>query len=129
MNTLRLLVAGFVFVAITTGIRAEEKDDKPDNAKLIVGVWEVVKADKDTLMVGDVVEFAKGGKVKATVKMDGKDVTVEATYSVAGDKLIAVRKVEGEEKKQTHTIKKLTATELTILDEKENKTIEFKRKK
>jgi uncharacterized protein (TIGR03066 family) len=67
--------------------------------------------------------------LKATVKQDGKDVTIEATYSVAGYKLIGSRKVEGEEKKQAHTIKKLTATELTILDEKENKTIEFKRKK
>ena len=127
MNALRFMAVSFFVLVMAISVRAEEK--KADNAKLIVGTWEVVKSDKGTLSPGDVIEFAKDGKLKALVKVDGKDMTLEATYTVAGDKLIGSRKVDGEEKKQAHTIKKLTATELTILDDKENKTIEFKRKK
>ena len=126
MNALRLW-AGVFAVVMVSGVRAEEKkEDKKDNAKLIVGSWEVVKADKNNPPEGSTIEFAKDGKAKMVTKVDDKDMTMEGTYTVVGDKLTVSRKGDMD---KSITIKKLTATELTVFDAKENKTIEFKRKK
>ena len=53
MNALRVLVVVCLVAAVG---RAEEK---PDYAKMIVGKWEVTKADEGTLPKGSIVEFTK----------------------------------------------------------------------
>src|SRR5262245_3195877 len=70
MNVLRLLVAVAVACALAVGARADEK--KADNAKLLVGTWEVAKADQGTVPVGSTVEFTKDGKMKVTHKQGDK---------------------------------------------------------
>jgi uncharacterized protein (TIGR03066 family) len=126
MNALRLLAAGAMVCALTVGARAEEK--KADNAKLLVGTWEVTKADKDTLPVGSVVELAKEGKLKVTHKVEGKEETREGTYTVEGDKFTVTVKAGDNVSKHTITIKKISDTELVTTDE-QGKSVEFKRKK
>jgi uncharacterized protein (TIGR03066 family) len=126
MNTLRFLAAGAMFCALTVGVRGDDK--KADNAKLLVGAWEVVKADKGTVKVGEGIEFTKDGKMKLTPKVGEKDETIEGTYTIEGDKFTFMVKVGDDIRKQTLTIKKISETEMSITDE-EGKAVELKRKK
>ena len=81
MNAMRLLAAGMMVCVLTGSARTEDK--KPDNAKLIVGKWEVTKADKE-LPVGTVLELGKDGKGKITAKRGGRDDVLEFLYKVEG---------------------------------------------
>ncbi len=125
MNTLRL----FAVVAVVSLLgSAARGDDKPDYAKLIVGKWEVTKADEGTVPDGAVIEFTKDGKVKATVKKDDEKVTIEGTYKVEKDTFTIVMKVGDEEKTQTITITKISEKEMSTKDEK-GKVVELKKAK
>lgn len=124
MNVLRLMVASVMVFALSAGARAEEK--KADNAKLLIGKWEAVKADPKTLPVGATVEFAKDGKVKVTVKIDGKEMSHEGTYKVDGDKFTLTMKMGDAENKLTITIKKISDKELVT--NSDNGMVEFKKK-
>ena len=131
MNMLRLLVAGAVVCALTVGVRADEKkadDKKADNAKLLVGAWEVAKADQGTVPVGSTVEFTKDGKIKVTHKQGDKTETLEGTYKVDGDKFSFEIKVGDNVNKKTITIKKISDTEMSTVDA-DGKTVELKKKK
>jgi uncharacterized protein (TIGR03066 family) len=115
MTKLRWLVGGVLACVLTCEIDAEEK--KPDNAKLIIGVWELIKGEEEVLPKGSLVEFTKDGKLKLTLKVDGKDLVIEGTYKVAGDKLeMTVKAPDDTEMKQSVTIKNLTQKELTLTD-------------
>jgi len=125
MNAMRLLVAGFVVVGLTAGVRAEEKQD---TAKLLVGSWEATKADEGTLAVGAVVEFTKDGKMKVTSKKDGKDESHEGTYKLDGEKMMITTKMGDNESKFTITIKKISDKDMVAVNDA-GKVVEFKRKK
>lgn len=125
MNMPRALVAAAITCVLATTVVAE---DKKDNAKLIVGVWEVTKADADTVPKGTLVEFTKAGKLKIKLKIDEKEMVLDGTYKVDGDKFIMTISVEGNEMKQTITIKKLTDKEFATTNE-EGKSVELKRMK
>jgi uncharacterized protein (TIGR03066 family) len=125
MSALRLLAVGCVVGLIGAGARA---DDKPDYAKLIVGTWEVTKADEGTARPGTVIEFTKDGKAKAMVKKDDGDTTIEGTYKIDGDKLALTTKRGEEERTQTITITKLTDTEMGTKND-QGKAVELKKKK
>ncbi len=127
MNVLRLLVAGVMVCALTANVRAEEKVEKKDNAKLLMGAWEATKAVEGTLQVGSVVEFGKDGKLKVIGKNDGKEVTHEGTYKVDGDKFTIMMKAGDNDVKMVITIKKISDKELITANE-EGKVVEFKKK-
>lgn len=109
-------------VAATSAALAQDKKE-PTNKEKIVGIWEVTKSADAP--VGALVEFTKDGKMKLTAKIDGKEITLEGTYTVDGDKINTIGP-KGE--KETAKIKKLTDTELAVEDQK-GKVDEFKRKK
>ena len=125
MNVLRLLVAGVTVCALTANVRAEEK--KVDNAKLLVGSWEVTKADPETLPPHTVVEFGKEGKMKVTTKKEGKDESHDGTYKVDGDKFTITMKHGDKEMVMVITIKKISDTELVTANEA-GKGVTFKKK-
>ena len=128
MGMLRLMATGLLAVGMVVAARAEDK--KADAKDKIVGVWEVVKADKTEGVppVGTVIEFTKDGKMKVTHKnKEGKEETAEGTYTIDGQKLMVTIKFGDKEAKHTVTLKKLTDTEL--VGEGEKGTAEFKRKK
>jgi uncharacterized protein (TIGR03066 family) len=125
MNALRLIAAGFLMLGIVAGVRAEKADTNKDK---IVGTWEVVKSEEPPPPVGAVVEFGKGGKMMVTHKKDDKDVTIAGTYTVEGDTINIVLKVDDKEVKHTITIKKIADDVVSVVNEK-GKSIEFKRKK
>src|SRR6266849_3201131 len=121
MKAITLGLAAFLLVGLTAAYGADKKDD---NKMKIVGVWEVVKGDAPK---GTTMEFTKDGKLKFTVEVEGKKITVEGTYEVDGESIKTAGKgPDGKEQKETIKIKKLTEKELVTEDEK-GKTDEFKR--
>src|SRR5262245_10362404 len=86
---LACFAAGLIGYAASAADDADKdkKDKAVDKAKL-VGTWELVKTDaKDAPPPGTLVEFTKDGKLKVTVEVGEKKVTLNGTYSVDGDKL------------------------------------------
>jgi uncharacterized protein (TIGR03066 family) len=124
MSTLRWLAVGAVVCLLGGSVRAEEK---PDYAKLIVGKWEVSKADEGTVPMGTLIEFTKDGKVKLSGTKEGKDFTAEATYKVEGNKFTVTTKQDDKERTQTITIKKISETEMST-ENAEGKVVELKKK-
>jgi uncharacterized protein (TIGR03066 family) len=113
MNALKLFAVGLLLGLLGPAARCEEK---PDYAKLIVGKWEVTKADQGTVPTGAVVEFAKDGKIKITGKKDGAEMTIEGTYKVEKDTFTMTMKIGDQEKSQTITITKMTDKEMATKD-------------
>jgi len=98
------------------------------NKEKIVGVWETGKGGarvpKDSK-----IEFTKDGKVKAASKIEGRTITLEATYSIEGDKLkFVIKGPDGKKVEDTVTIQKLTDTEMIYKDSKGG-VAEFKKAK
>jgi uncharacterized protein (TIGR03066 family) len=125
MNALKLFAIGAVVCLLAPPVRGEEK---PDYAKLIVGKWEVTKADKDTVPTGAVIEFTKDGKFKATGKKGDVEMTVEGTYKVEKDTFITTMKIGDQVDTQTMTITKVSEKEMSIKD-KDGKVVELKKVK
>jgi uncharacterized protein (TIGR03066 family) len=113
MNALKLLTVAVVVCLVGPAARADEKD----YPKLIVGKWELTKVEEGGLPKGSIIEFDKDGKVKATIKKDDKEDTLEGTYKVEGDSFTVTMKVGEEERKQKITILKLTDSEMHIKNE------------
>ena len=124
MSTLRWLAVAAVVCVLSGAARAE---DKPDYAKLIVGKWEISKADEGTVPVGTMVEFTADGKIKLMGKANEKDIAMEGTYKVEGDTFTFVIKEGDNEHKDTITITKISKTEMSTKN-KEGKVVECKKK-
>src|SRR5262245_57541283 len=60
MNALKWLGVAAVVVLSNTIARTQ---DEPDYAKLLIGKWEVAKADEGTVPEGSIIEFTRDGKV------------------------------------------------------------------
>jgi uncharacterized protein (TIGR03066 family) len=122
MKALSVAVLGVMMAVFAGSARAED-----DNAKKIVGTWELTKAGSD-LPVGTTVEFTKDLKLTAIIK-DGKDEKVTGTYKIDKDKISVKVTVNGQMlEEKTATIKKLTDDALEIEDD-DKKIDVFKKKK
>jgi uncharacterized protein (TIGR03066 family) len=95
-----------------------------DNAKKLVGLWEVTKGED--VPKGTTVEFTKDGKLKLHAKVDDKDLNASGTYKVEGNKLTVTVEFGGKSDTHTDTISKLSDDQL-ILENDKGKTTEFKR--
>ncbi len=122
MRSLSVVVLGLAFVGLG---RAEDKIE----VKQLLGKWEAQKVDDGTLPQGTIVEFLKEGKIKVIAKKGGEEETRDGTYKLEDKKLtVTLKTPDGEEKAHMVTIKKLSATEFVIEDDK-GKSIEFTKKK
>jgi uncharacterized protein (TIGR03066 family) len=99
-----------------------------DNAKKIVGVWELTKAGGE-LPKGSTVEFAKGDKLSVTAKIENAEMKFEGTYKLAKDKLTVKLKINEQEVEHTVTVKKLTDDTLELEDEDKKVDVFTKKKK
>jgi len=122
---MKSLCAAALGVAVLVFAGTAQAQD--DNAKKIVGSWELTKAGGD-LPVGSIVEFTKDGKLTAVVKADGQEIKFEGTFKVEKEKLTVKLKVGDQNVEETVTIKKLTEDALE-LEDKDKKTDTFKKKK
>jgi uncharacterized protein (TIGR03066 family) len=126
MISLRIPTVAVLVASLLSSLEADEK--KSDNKTLIVGVWELTKADNGGPPVGTVMEYSKDGKIRMTGKANGKELVANGTYVVEGNKFTGMLKTPDREEKGTVTIKKLTDTELVTEDDA-GRVLEFKRKK
>ena len=124
MNVSRLLAACAVVCLIGAGARAA---DKTNYAKMLVGKWEVSKADPDTVPVGSVVEFTKNGKFKVVGKKDDKEMAFEGTYTVKDNTFTFKIKNGDQEHSETITITKISKSKMTTND-KDGKSVELTKK-
>ena len=97
-----------------------------DTGKRLLGVWEVTKSDDAP--PGATVEFTKDGKIKLRAKVKDMEIKVDGTYELKKDQIVTRVTFGDKSKSETHTIKKLTDTELSTANEKGD-SVEFKRKK
>jgi len=124
MNAMKLLAVGAVVCLLGSGVRAE---DKVDYAMMLVGKWEVAKADEGTVPVGTTIEFTKDGKMKIGGKKDDKEMSFEGTYTVKDNTFTFKLKIGEDEQSQTITITKISKTEAST-ENKEGKKVELKKK-
>ena len=135
MTSKHFLAACVLVFAATASAQPDDKKDQPDQAKLIVGKWEVTKTDTpDDPPVGSTFEFAKHGTMKITKKRGTKDEVIRGAYKIKDNQLhYTLKDKDKDEDCEKHplTIKKLTEKELKLEDGKDSKNgfIEFKRLK
>lgn len=120
----RLLVAGIVVSTLVAVAAADDKGEKADAAKLIVGKWQTTKAHKE-VPAGSVFEFGKGGKMRMVVKTGGEEDAVDADYTVEGTKLRYKLKDDRAGEK-TATITTISNDEL-VLSRSKDDFLQFKR--
>jgi uncharacterized protein (TIGR03066 family) len=111
MNLHRVVLAGVAFLALALVGVADTT-----TAKKLVGVWEVTKS-KDA-PPGATVEFTSNGKMMLRAKLGDKTLAIDGTYVVKDNKIVATLTFQGKTKTDTGKIRKLTATELSVEDEK-----------
>ena len=78
MKLLRVLVAGGILCILAASASADEKID----AKALLGVWEVTKANTSTAKEGTLFEFKPGGVLILTLKQKDKEAKFEMTSRV-----------------------------------------------
>lgn len=128
MNRLMVALLACFCVAIvgystdSASVIAADKKKKKDT---LVGKWEVVKS-AEGLPAGTLFEFKSDGSMTATVEINGKSLTLEATYKHEGDKITHTEK--GKKEAEVETVKELTADKLVTVN-KDGKETEFKKKK
>src|SRR5437870_1835075 len=132
MNGLRVFVAGIMVCMLAVCARADDKKQKPDYAKLLVGRWDVTRDSQGPprgLAVGMTFEFGKDGRMETMRRENGSVATGYAYYKVKDDKIrYRGMSPKGVGKPEDFTIKKITEREL-VLEFEKDQTIEFKRKK
>ncbi|MBN9118549.1 MAG: lipocalin family protein [Planctomycetes bacterium] len=120
---MRAISAFGLVVLMSVAVRPASAED--DNAKKIVGTWEITKSDH--LPAGSTAEFTKDGKLTVVVKAD-KEKKVEGTYKVEKDKLTYKLIANGKEVEETDDIVKLTDDAMELRDT-DKKLTTFKKKK
>jgi uncharacterized protein (TIGR03066 family) len=125
MKAIYLPVVGIAVCLLGSFAAADEK--KGDNAKLIVGKWEVTATHEGGPPKGGMVEFTKDGKIKVSGEQNGMKVEFEGTYKVDGNKLVLKFKFGDNEEPVDLTIDKLDDT--TIATTSKEGKVELKRKK
>jgi uncharacterized protein (TIGR03066 family) len=122
MRTLSIAVLGVAVVVCAGTARAQD-----DNAKKIVGSWEVTKAASE-IPAGTTIEFTKDGKLRIAIKANGADTSLEGTYKIEKEKLTVKMKLGDQDVEEILTVKKLTDDALEIED-KAKKVDILKKKK
>jgi uncharacterized protein (TIGR03066 family) len=93
---------------------AGEEQQRPDEAKLVVGKWKVANDNKD-LPAGTVLEFGKDRKLKITLREAGKEEHLSGVYKVEGDRIhVTLRFGAVEEKREPLLIKRICEQELIV---------------
>ncbi|MCI0702375.1 MAG: TIGR03066 family protein [Planctomycetia bacterium] len=125
-----LMGIGLVLALVCGSVTAQEKKDKEKekekfDAKKLLGKWESNPPKKGESIV---MEFAANGKLTMSGDVNGKELKVEGTYKLEGDKLSFELRHMGETSKATITLTKLTDNELEGKDSK-GKSEAFKKVK
>lgn len=112
MKTMALVCAGLL---VSAPLAAGQ-----DKAALGGKAWTVVKSEEAP--PGTTFVFGADNTVKVTFKVDGKARELSGTYTLSGPTLTMKLAHDGKERVDVRTVKKLTATALTL--ENTNKKVE-----
>jgi uncharacterized protein (TIGR03066 family) len=112
---MRTAVASIAFFVLAGFAAAEDKTDDKIDAKKLIGKWEPKDAKKGEEFV---LEFVDKSKVAVTFTVGDKQMKVEGTYTVTGNKVEVTMMFNGKDIKETHTISKLTDDEMVSKDAK-----------
>src|SRR5262245_33519683 len=114
---MRVLAAGlFVLCAGVVSPAAPVPKERAE-AEKVVGTWKMTLDSRGNSDVNLEIEFQQGGKMTIRqVFTNGQASVFVGTYSVVGNELPYEVKQGTRVKKETLTIKKLTANELIIVD-------------
>ncbi|HJZ56190.1 MAG TPA: TIGR03066 family protein [Gemmataceae bacterium] len=119
------VILGLALVAVMGLVSGTRADDTKIDGKKLVGKW----TPKDEKKAGKMVaEFTKDGKLIVTGEEGGKEIKIDGTYKLSGNKLTMTMKFMDMEMTETVTITKLTDDELEGEDSKGKKET-FKRVK
>ena len=137
MNLVRCLMLGSFLLGVA-GLGAEAGAGKKAQ-ELIVGKWQMEKKEKSgdkEIVISLTMQFASDGKYKVTRKVGepiNKELTKEGKYKFLDDTTLEITPAGEGEKKERTKIEKLTATDLTLVSEKDSQgktvTLELKRVK
>jgi uncharacterized protein (TIGR03066 family) len=123
MRTVAMVVMAMGLFGTASSVRGAD-----DNKELIVGTWEIAYSDAKDIPVGTKLEFTKDGKVNLTLKVDGKDVTVDAGGYKLEKETITLTGKDGN-KNDKGQICLLNKSSFVINDTIEDKVMVFKRVK
>jgi uncharacterized protein (TIGR03066 family) len=112
---MRALLCCAAILTLCFGAWAEDKKTEKLDPQKLLGKWSLKGLDKGESVV---LEFAKDGKVALIAEKDGEKERLEGSYTLDGNKLMVVMRIEGKDDKQTITISKLTDAELVGTNEK-----------
>jgi uncharacterized protein (TIGR03066 family) len=122
MKLLRIAIVAVVTTFVCNGASAA------DNKKLIVGKWEVTKADEGTVSVKTIIEFTADGKLKIKGEEGGQKLEFEGTYTVDADSFTFKISFNGQEESKKIIIKKLDEKDFETTDP-DKKSVILKRVK
>lgn len=127
---MRAVVLGLVAVGLLGAWNTTRGAD--DNKELVIGLWEIAFSDAKDVPAGTRLEFTKDGKVKMTLKADGKEIAADDVYKVDKDVLT----LGGGEQRNGNRragdsgrVCLLNKTTLVIHDELDDKVLVLKRVK
>lgn len=110
--------------AICTFLISDSTGPAQDKGTLAGKEWEVVKSEEAPPQTK--ILFGQDGKLVMTFVVDGKPREINGSYTLAGNQLTLKLALEGGERVQTRTVKKLT-DRILITEDKNKKVEELKR--
>jgi uncharacterized protein (TIGR03066 family) len=115
-----------IAITLLAGLIAFSSAISQDEAKKIVGTWQVSKSDDAPQ--GASITFTDKGKLTISIKAEGKEFNVNGSYELKGKKLLTKIEFNGKEKSDELEITELTDDKLVTKDSK-GKIDEFKKVK
>ena len=117
---MRAVMAGLATMAVVVlaGGAVVGQDGAKIDGKLLVGKW---TPDEDGKKGKMFIEMTKDGKLVISVSFGDKELKIDGTYKLDGNKLLTKMSFMGEEKSETMVVNKLTEKELVTTDEKGKK--------
>jgi uncharacterized protein (TIGR03066 family) len=113
---MRVLATAVLVLCVCTASAAPIPKDRAD-AEKVVGTWRMTLGAQGQTDTHLELDFYQGGKmVIRQVLTNGRESVYEGNYRVIGNELPYEVKRGGAVKKETLTIKKLTDTELIVVD-------------
>ncbi len=114
---MRGTVVGLVALWVGGSVWAAPVPKDRTEAEKVVGTWKMVLDSRGNTDTDVEVEFTQGGKMTIRQRIDKDTLSVyEGSYRVVGNELPYEVKQDALVKKETLTIKKITADELVFID-------------
>jgi uncharacterized protein (TIGR03066 family) len=114
---MRVLATGMLLLGVCVSASAAPIPKERVDAEKVVGTWKMTLGAQGQTDVNLEIEFQQGGKMTIRQMFQGGQMSVYVgSYRVVGNELPYEVKQGNSVKKETLTIKKLTADELIIVD-------------